>query len=1150
MPIEPFDFTYNLTSQSLQNEALNDLGKKRVKEFEPKSYFFTESSISEQSDFIGSYGPIDSNTFRITTILALANKKAYAVTSGQVLVVPQDGSTDKVNVIIKPLKHVDVGVPIKYFIYRGIKKSDFINSNTYIIDSGSTTKTPFMSKVWLDLINFNNPDVPPAATTPASVLGYSITEPSTNRIDSKFFNIYDDATTDENKIYNLPIIEAGQYFGDFKDDEAGFEIVLNDGFYYQEKSDTGYDLDLTFARAKEIILNVADIAANPNVSERIYRENVQNFLDPAAFYGAHITEKEKGEVKVVDTNTKYSTRADIYTNIVSKFYNKHKLYLYIQCNRGRSFNFDESYGTDPLKIGVSGSVVPTTYQTNGWPIIIQELEQTHASTETEAKKGVNTLSFQLKFKTVNKNVCLYNSHGNCANEAIEGNFLNNKALIDDANIISQDYTNQVNYKLLNTYNIGSNSLIVKNIASFIYINQNEKEVEYFNDFFGPIKLDPIAKVVLPPSENRVQKVSQKKKKIKPLFDSQYTFESNYFSFGVIQPPLSPGTNPIDNRTRLYVLREIDSAENRTDKTEFSQYLSSTTDYALADTADNYFSFVFQNKNNRVWKGSFTDQTTSENIKSLQLINLIEETYSKKFTQIGITEIEFNKVIYNNVDNTVSGHLPADATNIYFHLDNSGIAQGTIYKKYKLGVKYDTAGVLFGINTEVAYPSSANEVFIYTLDGHFFFSKAYADKCTYFEEFASAAINFRPRATYQGEFGFDWLRIGDVGEKSYEVSIESGYEERDWLGLDWNTEYDSPTEAYNALKKEYVNIKTNFLDEIYYVPFLNIYPQSAIGTPSPPSTVELNAIIRIDENLLGLKYDYDVNLFDVISDSMTLTQGTNNVNLLITCKKEFDKDQIIKIVASSQNPGETIKNKVAGIIKVCKNSRNLNRNQLKVALVKIRTNIPATPATSITGNFFPVEKTNLSNVMYQSLVYADIEETTLPLENDINFQTGGTYISSNGKIKWKESSIHQYLKTKLLALDSKYKNYCICFSFGVDSHTYTSGGAVNGHADEVGTQVVIVYNQRTATGMTTLAHETLHGMGLFHTHREKDSSGQPNEPVVEPDAKFVFKHADFLTITDITKATDNIMSYNRPNRKSTWRWQWEILKRNIKKYIYQ
>lgn len=1146
MPIEPFDFTYTLTPQSEENEVLNTLGKGRIKEFEPKSYFFTESTLTAQANSQGAYGPVDENKFNITTQFQLADKKAYAVTSGQVLIVPQTGTGNesKVNVFIKPLKHVDVGVPIKYYVYRGLKKELFVDSNNNIVPK-NTSNTPFMAKVWTDLINHNKL-TEPLPQIPASLFGYTTTETNTNSLDAKFFNTYDSTITDETKVYNLAMVEAGQYFGDFKDDKGGFEIVLNDGFYHQEKSDTGFQFDLNYARTEKFAIDIADIANNANISEKIYRENVQNFLDPAAFYGAHITEKEKGEIKIVDNTAKYSKKVDIYNNVVSKFYNKYKCYVYLQGNKGRSFNFDETLGTEPLKIGVSDVVTPSLYKTNGWPIIISEFEQTHADDENDTKKGQNNLSFQLKFKTVNKNVTLYNTHGNCSNEEIKGNFLSDSALFEEETIATQDYTNKVNYKLINNYNLNGGSLITKSIATFIYINHEEKEVEYFNDFFGPIDIKPIIRLHYPISNSIIQKVDNKKLKLK--FRDGY---ASIYTQGIVTSgayTIIPPTLPEDNRSRLYVLKKTDTTEdeNRT----FNQYLSADSGYGFASNKDEYGDYVYGDTSYVIWKGKITDGT--DIIDTLQLINFEQDTNPTNFMQLGLTEVDFNKLIYNSEEIENSHYIPEDATNLFFHLDDAGITQNSIFKKYKLGVKYQISNLLGYIET-ISYPT-ISDVYVYTVDGYYFFTKKFSEKFEFAEEFGSAAISFRTKSNYDGEFGFDWLRVGDTGEPSYENSIVSGYEERDWTGFDFDTEFDTPTEAFQALKKEYINIKTQKPDEIYCVPYLNIYPQNAIGTPSPPSTVNLRGLVKIDKNLQQISYKYDSSLFSVSSTPepiiMPLTAGpVYDIDILITCIKEFDKDQTIKVMASSLGAGE--KEKVIGVIKVCKNSKLANRQNLKIVLVKVKTNIGNTPGASVIGVYSADERKHLSNGLYQSFVYGDIEEVTLSLENDLKFRTGGTYINLNA-IKWYENSIHQYLRDSLLNTNSgsKFKNYFMCFSFDVNSAANPGGTRVNGHAEDIGKQVVIIYNGR---GKTTLTHETLHGLGLNHTHREEDSSGEPTSSVTAINAKFVYRHAyHLLNLTppeNILKATDNFMSYNTNDRKITWHWQWKIIRDSIKKYTY-
>jgi hypothetical protein len=1145
MPIEPFDFTYTLTSQSEENEVLNTLGKGRIKEFEPKSYFFTESTIAAQSSAEGAYGPdfVETNTkFNITTQFELANKKAYAVTSGQVLIVPQSGDENesKVNVFIKPLKNVDVGVQIKYYVYRGLKKELFINSSNNILPK-SRANTPFMAKVWTDLITFNKLTEQPTLEIPASLFGYTTTETDTNSLDAKFFNTYDITSTDENKAYNLPIIEAGQYFGEFLDNKGGFEIVLNEGFYYQEKSDTGFQFDLRYAKAEKAVLDLAEITNNPNISEKIYRENVQKFLDPAAFYGAHITEKEKGEIKVVDNNAKYNTKADIYNNIVSKFSNKNKCYIYLQGNTGRSFNFDETLGTDPLKIGVSETLIASPYKTNEWPIIINEFEQTHTEEENNKRKGLNDLSFQFKFKTINKNVTLYNTHGVCENEKIEGNFLINTALYDEANIATQEYTNKVNYSLINNYNLNGSSLLTKCIATFIYINYDEKEVEYFNDFFGPIDIKPVIRVHYPISSSLIQKVDNKNLKLK--FKDGY---ASIYTQGVVtigNYTVIPPSLPDDNRTRLYVLKKSDTTEN--ENRTFTQYSSADSGYGFATNKDEYGAYIYGDKSYEIWKGKIIDGT--DVIDTLQLINFEQDTNPTNFMQLGLTEVDFNKLIYNSEEIENSNHIPADATNLFFHLDDSGITQNSIFKKYKLGIKYQMSNLIGYIET-ITYPT-ISDIYVYTIDGYYFFTKKFSEKFEFAEEFADSTINFRTRSDYDGGFGFDWLRVGDTGEPSYESSIVSGYEESNWTGFDFDTEFDTEAEAFQALKKEYVSIKTQKSDEIYYVPYLNIYPQNAIGTPQPPSKLNLKGLVAINKNLQQINYKYDTNLFSIASTpgptNMPLTAGpVYDIDIEITCLKEFDRDQVIKVMAT--NMGANEKEKVIGLIKVCKNSRSANRQNLKIVLARVRVNINGTMSE---GLFFPDEKKALSYGLYQSFVYGEIEEVILLLDDNLKhpeFAAGGKYIDARNEIKWYEDDLHDHLRAQLIKGNSKYKNYFMCFSFDERSATHPEKSSVNGLAQDYGIQNVVIFKQRVPlSGIgTTLIHEVLHGLGLYHTHRAEGTG-----TIESPDAKYVFQHADHIPKTDILKATDNYMSYNRNNRKTTWHWQWKIIADNIKKYTY-
>nr|WP_294781832.1 hypothetical protein [uncultured Flavobacterium sp.] len=1062
----------------------------------------------------------------------MANKKAYAVTSGQVLIVPQsgDGNESKVNVFIKPLKNVDVGVQIKYYVYRGLKRELFINSSNNILPK-SSANTPFMAKVWTDLVNFNDLKEP-LPEIPASLFGYTTTETDTNSLDAKFFNTYDVTSTDENKAYNLPIIEAGQYFGEFKDNKGGFEIVLNDGFYYQEKSDTGFQFDLKYAKAEKAILDLADIANNPNISEKIYRENVQKFLDPAAFYGAHITEKEKGEIKVVDNDAKYSTKADIYNNIVSKFSNKHKCYIYLQCNRGRSFNFDEALGTDPLKIGVSETLTASPYKTNDWPIIINEFEQTHTEDENEKSKSTNDLSLQLKFKTDNKNITLYNTYGNCANAKIEGSFLTRESLVDE-DTSNENYTNKINYRLINNFALINSSLTTKSIATFIYINQEEKEVEYFNDFFGPITIDHLVKVNDQSSKKKARKSSSEKLKInKSSIDGKAS--ANKFTFTTI-PYINPN-QATDDLFRLYILKKIDS-ENSEDRT-LKQTTSNDIKFNAIETIDDYGSFEYGDKNYRVWKGQVNDDDNNTPFNTLQLINFEGEGNVTNYMHLGLMNDDYNKVIYDSITDTSANHIPDSNTNVYFHLDNTNIEQkeGSLFKKYRLGVKVETFDLFWGFNYGIIYPSLENEVFVYTIDGYYFFTKNFSEKFNFVEELAHANIVFRPKQSYVGEFGFDWMRLNETYEADYEKSIISGYGFKD------------KKEAFQALKREYISIAQQ--NSFYYVPYLNIYPYSTSGTPNE---INLDATLTIFDDLAKLELDYDTTLFNVTADLNLKFDEMPVFNIKISCLKEFNTDKYIKIMAYSKEAVEA-KAKVVGIIRVCKNSLQ-NLKKIKVVFFVAETNILDSNTASQLGSFSKGEKDILQQVLHQSYISAEIidkdsnnETIVLDLKDDKRFKINRDYFNAEGKIKFDPDRStgdydekQDYLKEIIESqFGFKYKDYFKIIAFDHQTDLDTPNFYFEGNAQTFGKHMACLYSGKTGTRDNyTLAHEICHGLGLYHTFK--------NGTDIYPDQKYIFPKYD--GILHINDATDNLMSYS-PKTQTLWRWQWELMHKHLKNYQYE
>lgn len=344
----------------------------------PESYLFIEKIPFSQAP-TDKFGMTGDTTFRTTSRISYTGK-IFTICQGQVLVQPNSDDPTKVNLILKPFTQPIKGLAIKYFIYRGLKASDFFGSNQTI--NPISNATGFVKHIRDDfqkLYNMLNLTEP---TLTAQYIGYPGTGPyeqTTNLlIDDFFFKISQEdagSAPADQKAFELPMIPRGTHLGTIDQGQSiGIDIVLNEGDYTIENDPNPFKLDLNFARLNNHILNSTS-GANA-FENKLIRESATQFIDIAAFYGLHTHGKGKLHASNNGQDTVLQTNDEIYSAI-ENFATARTTYLYIQGSRQRSYNFYGNHKVNPdnlhnIKIGTNINNLSEAIFEQDWPIQIKE----------------------------------------------------------------------------------------------------------------------------------------------------------------------------------------------------------------------------------------------------------------------------------------------------------------------------------------------------------------------------------------------------------------------------------------------------------------------------------------------------------------------------------------------------------------------------------------------------------------------------------------------------------------------------------------------------------------------------------------------------------------------------------------------------------
>lgn len=687
-------------------------------QFNPVSHFFTIPTLISQTTSQQAFGPQTPTLYNISSgFTAMAGAKAFAICKGIVLIQPQTGSTTKVNLILRPYVQPVQGINIKYFIYRGLNRSDFFD-NDQVLETGSD----FITKIRLDFTKFyENDPIDPNPDFLAKYIGFNTAnQPDTLLLDEFFFKESEYVESNGEFIedpdafgsFELPLIDGGASLGNFSEGECAIDVVLNYGDYKPEADSEEFIIDLTYARAAKASITISEL---DTLQDKLKKEQIFQFLDITAYYGSHTT---GGTVIIDNAGAKLNlTGTSIYTNTLTNFLNKNKLYLYIQSDRTRSYNFYGNYNigetANTLKFGtVPETLTERVYGTLGWPVIIESPTTPSVYIQLVTDNNVNTMLYgqaaDIK-NAANNNFCNADNLLLPPNE--DGILSTFTKVLELGNPISDN-----NGPVIANYNIVLYQGVTYEFIAGTTVDENDDTVNlyaqpnFFDDVFDLINAEPIMK-----GKNLTDYTvitSQKIKLINEYYDRKQQGVSAVQTL-VVKDSIETGdeTNPLLKRV-AYITETIDvlnnsaSLVNRTS----SSTISSSGAGGSVNPGKTYrlpepYYYELQ---------SFTD--------SLELINgiklkIFDRTNPNKII-LGITHTE-NELLKILISSTLQN--PRLFLIDLFEDGNQLISsEGILYQKYKVGVVSEKSDG----DLQLSYPST--DIMVYSLDRSYHFSKDYCE----------------------------------------------------------------------------------------------------------------------------------------------------------------------------------------------------------------------------------------------------------------------------------------------------------------------------------------------------------------------------------------------------------------------------------------
>lgn len=455
--------------------------------------------------------------------------------------------------------------------------------------------------------------------------------------------------------------------------------------------------------------------------------------------------------------------------------------------------------------------------------------------------------------------------------------------------------------------------------------------------------------------------------------------------------------------------------------------------------------------------------------------------------------------------------------------------------------------------------------------------------------AQAEIYFRPTPAYDGEFGFDWMRVGDWDwnrtlhatdtflDNNYRRIISGG---KDVVATATMTEAQL---AYKKLEDEYTKLPINGQAENYHFHWLSIFPKSLADRFNAQAVTEnLHASARLEFSatltlLIKVKdiankpdriifingdpdnLDVSTSTGDTVSFNKKVSLPTivcSNINtttkeilgeITVTCNGELKHNIPISAYAVKGDSAT-----LAGVLMVCKNNSTKVCKRQDVLVVLIQTNRDGALLMDgadvyndfVNGHRIQTHEKLIYQTLHHHLLYGKVEKIPLDLTNDIRFRlktslVGPDALDPNAEIYCGNLGVLPISPlglTSMADFDAEirpqfnYLNSLIDDKYEKHAKLFTFKETWNPAALSGTSGVALDFESKLAINFEECSS--------FHTtpaHELNHSLGL-RHTFGDPDAPYIFLNDG---------RTDNIMSYSDLMPAMTWYWQWKMVNKKLK-----